>query len=123
MAFPAEGACYDLVRKTRCTKNKESMQAIRRRLNNPFQFLFSQPVHSIGNPLRPITKEFITIDELVKENHMFSYFPYFASPQAVIDIDSSVSTLALQSFPDLIREQTEATSNFILVFLDFVGPH
>ncbi|KAG0029850.1 hypothetical protein BGZ81_003340 [Podila clonocystis] len=44
----------------------------------------------IGNPMRPITKEFITLDELEKENHMFSYFKYFASAQAVHDLDTGM---------------------------------
>lgn len=64
---------------------------------------FPQRVHAmicIGNPLRPITKDFITIDELVKENHMFSYFSYFASPQAVIDIDSSMEDYLAVVFSD-----------------------
>lgn len=45
---------------------------------------------SIGNPMRPITKEFITLDDLEKENHMFSYFKYFASAQAIHDMDTGV---------------------------------
>ncbi|KAG0082442.1 hypothetical protein BGZ92_011737 [Podila epicladia] len=45
---------------------------------------------SIGNPQRPITKEFITLDDLEKENHMFSYFKYFASAQAIHDMDAGM---------------------------------
>ncbi|KAF9314074.1 hypothetical protein BG003_004537 [Podila horticola] len=44
----------------------------------------------IGNPMRPITKEFITLDDLEKENHMFSYFKYFASAQAIHDMDTGM---------------------------------
>lgn len=46
---------------------------------------------SVGNPQRPVTKDFISLDELEKENHMFSYFKYFASAQAIHDMDTGVN--------------------------------
>ncbi|KAF9325980.1 hypothetical protein BG006_010559 [Podila minutissima] len=44
----------------------------------------------VGNPQRPVTKDFISLEKLEKENQMFSYFKYFASAQAVHDMDTGM---------------------------------
>ncbi|KAG0003319.1 hypothetical protein BGZ80_003241 [Entomortierella chlamydospora] len=64
---------------------------------------FPERVHctvAIGNPFRPITKNFITISDLTSENPAFQYFEYFTSPEAVKDFDEKVEDIVDDLFSE-----------------------
>ncbi|KAF9285601.1 hypothetical protein BGZ74_001450, partial [Mortierella antarctica] len=67
----------------------------------------------VGNPQRPVTKDFISLDELEKENHMFSYFKYFASAQAIHDMDTGMDDYIGAVFCDSTGNNEEDRKYYI----------
>ncbi|KAF9412596.1 hypothetical protein BGZ94_001003, partial [Podila epigama] len=64
---------------------------------------FPQRLHAmicIGSPLRPITKDFITLDKLVEENPMFTYFAYFCTAEAAKEMDAMLEDQVNAIFND-----------------------
>ncbi|KAI1311915.1 Bifunctional epoxide hydrolase 2 [Mortierella claussenii] len=55
---------------------------------------------AIGNPFRPITEHFITMDDFVCENPAFQYFEYFVSDEAITDFEARLEDIIEDQFSD-----------------------